>query len=527
MKKALFVDHAFHQKTRSSDFFIDILRRGLDVEVYYLSPEGPVDLGVLDAAKAADVVILWQIDFMAPVFRAMGKPTVVIPMYDGSAGLPSLHWIFATGARFCNFSFTLNERIRSLGGKTMPLRYFPPAVDEKDLPRFDRLNAFFWQRRPDHGPTFDYVDALIGNDLDRFHLHNAPDVPGYPAPRVRKDATYEFSESTWFKSKADFEACLKASNVFIAPRASEGIGLALLEAMAAGMFVLAHDAPTNNEYVSNGHNGILFNKDVRHEPIAIRSMAQSMARLAWLTVVEGHRKWVESQPAILEWVLNAEPGKPVPIDLREFTSDLWYSYYGSIDEYERFLRRHLGLLLQLCDRPLTDILAMIGGDGTASSQVPVVTEHRLPPDGRLDITSDSDKHIGKGWSHSEREWRWAIGKRSELFFSGLDQEPSSYRACFTALAYPELGKSVNCTITLNGTKVFAGRLRPEWGQYEFAFASDLLVEDNRIELSFDKALSTESDPRELSVCFKTFQLMGDDGAKSASMWQKLSKRIQG
>ena len=69
-------------------------------------------------------------DFLAPVFLAMGKPTIVIPMYDGSAGMPDIHWIFASGARFVNFSLRLNERIRMLGGDTMLVRYFPAPVAE-------------------------------------------------------------------------------------------------------------------------------------------------------------------------------------------------------------------------------------------------------------------------------------------------------------------------------------------------------------------------------------------------------------
>lgn len=508
MKKALFIDHAFHQKTRSADFFIDIVRQGYDVEVYYLTPEEKADTGVLAAAAAADVVLLWQIDFLAPLFRAMGKPTVVIPMYDGSAGMPDLHWLFAAGARFFNFSLNLNERIRLLGGETMQLRYFTPPVPENELPRFDRLNAFFWQRRPDHGVTYDYVAALIGAELDSFHLHNAPDVPGHPQSSV-SGAPCKFTESTWFKDKADYQACLAASNVFIAPRASEGIGLALLEAMARGMLVLAHDAPTNNEYISNGINGILFNKDVHHEPVHIRTDAQRMGRLAWRTVVEGHQQWLGSHPAILAWIDGTQTGPPIELEFEHFFRDLWYSYYGSLSEYEMCLRRHLDVLDRLGPLPSDKILDLIGGardelDGQVGTR-----EHLLAGTGLLDLTLESNRYIGSGWSAAEPEWRWAIGTSSELFFSGLDSVSKRVKARFVASALPDLGKWVRCTIALNGTVVFDGRVVPEWKEYEFSFDAELLKAQNQLTLVFNKAKSIPTDNREMSVCFKWFHFSAD------------------
>lgn len=536
MKKALFVDHAFHQKTRSSDFFIEIVGRGFEVEVYYLTPEQSADPGVLTAAVAADVIVLWQMDFLAPVFRAMGKPTIVIPMYDGSAGLPDLHWAFASGARFLNFSLRLNERIRLLGGQTMLLRYFPPPAKEKELPRFDQLNAFFWQRRPDHGVHFDYVDALLGGELDSFHLHNAPDVPGY-FPRRTADTPYKFTESTWFKNKSDYEACLASSNVFIAPRASEGIGLALLEAMARGMLVLAHDAPTNNEYISNGINGILFNKDAQHEPIRVRGDAERMGRLAWRTVVEGHQAWLDSHSGILSWIDGAEAAPPIQIDLESFFKDAWHSYYGSLSEYETFLRRHLGVLDRLSALPFGEFLDQVGGAADGPDATPRVRDCLLDAAGQLDLTVEGDRYTGTGWSPAEAEWRWAVGKRAELSFSGLKASSGRMRGLFVASALPELGRWVRCTVTLNDTVIFSGRVTPGWHEYEFGFDAELLRAQNRMLLEFDRAMSIPTDPRELSVRFKSFRFSEDlgivkSGSASRSLspvrgWQWLRNRVSG
>jgi len=505
VRKALFVDHSFHQKTRSSDFFVDVVRQGFEVETYYLTPEGDVDVGVLSAAADADVVLLWQLDFLAPLFRAMGKPTVVIPMYDGSAGLPDLHWAFASEARFFNFSLRLHERVRLLGGETKLLRYFPAPKPESELPRFDSLDAFFWQRRPDHGVTYSLIDELIGAELDSFHLHNVPDVPFYLPNSRRSDPPYRFTESSWFERKSDYEKCLASANVFIAPRASEGIGLALLEGMARGMLVLAHDAPTNNEYISNGVNGILFNKNVRHDPIGIRADAQRMGRLAWRTVVDGHQRWLESHPAILAWIEGAPATRPIDLDFESFLRDLWTSYYGSLMVYETFLQRNVGVLERMSSLPLPKILEVIGGTVISPGGSSSRHDDRLDPTGLLDLTLEGDRYTVAGWSSAEPEWRWAVGTSAELHFSGFNCASDRARVRFVASALPQLGKQVRCKMVLNGVPVDERQLGPDWKEYEFGFDAGLLEAENRLSLTFDKAKSLPTDNRELSVCFKSFR----------------------
>ena len=515
MKKALFVDHAFHRKTRSADFFIEIVKQGFEVEVYYLTPEEEPDTGILAAAADADVVLLWQMDFLAPLFLAMGKPTIVIPMYDGSAGMPDIHWIFAGGARFVNFSLRLNERIRMLGGDTMLVRYFPPPVAESELPRFDQLGAFFWQRRPDHGIDFNYISALIGSELDSFHLHNAPDIDGSFRVSVPSDASYQFTESSWFKDRGDYQACLASANIFVAPRVAEGIGMALLEAMSRGMLVLAHDAPTNNEYVSNGLNGVLFNKDLPAVPVYFRGDAARMGRLAWKTVVDGHKKWLASHSDILAWIDGAKSRPPIEMDFTSFYRDLWHSYYGSMSEYELFLRRHLGFLEQLSTDPTNQFLDLIGGCSDQSG-MSVPRECWLDENGFLDVTIPDNRFIGSGWSSAEAKWRWAIGTSSDLYFSSPRSSSKRVRARFFARSLRQLGKWTHCSIALNGQPVFSGPITPGWKEYEFSFEGVLLKEENQLHLVFDKAMSIPADDRKMSVCFKSFRFSDDHGVDSMS-----------
>ncbi len=50
----------------------------------------------------------------------------------------------------------------------------------------------------------------------------------------------------------------KAMDIFLLPSRSEGFSLALLEAAAAGLPIIASDIPGNNEFIIDGDNGLLF-----------------------------------------------------------------------------------------------------------------------------------------------------------------------------------------------------------------------------------------------------------------------------
>lgn len=304
MKRLLFVDHDFHGKTRSHEFFLRLLETRFEVSYVALSPLEPFDPRALD--RPCDVALLWQMDFLAPHFLARDIPTVVCPMYDGSAGLPDLHWVALRRARFVNFSYALHNAVRLAGAASLHAKYYP---DPSMLPicgDFSTLRAFLWVRRPEEAIDCALVERLLGDQLDSLHLHEVPDNRAAPAGRApRGDAPFRVTRSAWFPDRGDLDRILSDCNVYIAPRSAEGIGMGFLEAMARGMVVIANDLPTHNEYIANWVNGILIDRKRTGRFAAERF--EAIGRKARLSVELGRRHWLEQQDAVLRFIDAAEP----------------------------------------------------------------------------------------------------------------------------------------------------------------------------------------------------------------------------
>jgi glycosyltransferase involved in cell wall biosynthesis len=82
-------------------------------------------------------------------------------------------------------------------------------------------------------------------------------------------------DRVWFTGyRADRLALLKTFDVFVLPSWREGIPRGLMEAMAAGVPVVASDIPGNRELIEDGQTGLLFSP---HDP---NDLARAIATLS-------------------------------------------------------------------------------------------------------------------------------------------------------------------------------------------------------------------------------------------------------
>lgn len=322
-----FIDHPFHRRTKSSKFFIDLLSEEFDVHTYYPEPD-PRALMKEIVDSGYDLAICWQTEYFAPYLLMRGLRVVCIPMYDGVANAPAAYWLAMRQARFLNFSQRLHSRHRELGIETYYIKYFSEA--KKDLPQatFEKLRGFFWQRRPEEGLNYKFARNLVGSVVDSLHVHNAPDTerPEDWMLDVASTVTY-FTEDA-----ASYKEALAQANVYVCPRYTEGIGMTIIEAMARGMCVVAHDEPTANEYLVDGVNGLLVDyglmkritppnkkKDLTQPNSYVLTLekAQALGKKAREMYLLGSQQWAETAPQI-PFLIKSTPRA----DLASFTRDM-------------------------------------------------------------------------------------------------------------------------------------------------------------------------------------------------------------
>ncbi len=411
MRRALFIGHAFHAKSGSSRFFVSMLRTRFAVETVFLAPDG------LDPAQlpdgAFDLVVLWQLDILAPHYIAAGYRTVVAPMYDASAALPDRHFAAMRDALFVNFSAALHVRAVRLGCRSLFVRYYPDPADFAPVRDYSTARGFFWRRRPDD-VSLEMVDTLLGDALSALHVHNAPDY-GEAAPIA--DGAVGFgactvTQSAWGESAHAYRAALEEANIYVAPRLAEGIGMGFLEAMARGMAVFANDLPTHSEYIANWYNGVLFNRE-RVQPVKLDRLAE-IGAAARRTVERGHRHFLLQARTLLD-ALDAAAGPRAPRTeaLMVFARAGIEAYARSPAAYAQFLDSHKDGVE----------FYVLGRLGAVRRLLAAPQPHRAGADragriaGALHLAfgeGNAGAYLGTGWSTPEGSHTWIDGECATL-----------------------------------------------------------------------------------------------------------------
>jgi len=345
--KVAFIDHPFHRKTRSSNFFVSLLSERFAVHIFYLEPD-PRPMMQEIADSDYDLIVCWQTEFCAPYFLLRGKRVVCIPMYDGVENAPDWYWLAMRQARFVNFSETLHQRHRSLGIESTYARYF--GSPKMDLPqaKFQTLRGFFWQRRPEDGLNYKFARSVLGKITASIHIHNAPDSAA--ADDWQPD--FGFTVSHFSDDATEYKQALEDSNIFLSPRRTEGIGHPLIEAMARGMCVIAHDKPTANEYIVHGVNGILIDYDSPEsvanalrpsgeDGLTLRR-AETLGKTARAVYLKGCEAWEAKTKLLLHFIETAPSPDLTQRDKSFAVSYLAITKFAHTDFY-RYLHRLLKL----------------------------------------------------------------------------------------------------------------------------------------------------------------------------------------
>jgi len=296
-----FLANSYHlTKTRSSQFFIDLLIQ------WFGSVTVVAHQDVWTKMPGRwDLVIVWQHWFRPQELEAFGARSVVlVPMYD-ECPLDLQFWNAYQGFKVLCFSQSLATLLEPWGFDCLRVTYRPTVPPHQA--HFEHgLRGFFWPRTK----TLDWrhIGPLIGSTAFRsFHLHTADTPSQAVLPTKEQVPAGEWEQTGWFESSEDYREALARVNVFFAPRRQEGIGMAVLEALALGQCVLAPDEPTANEYIRSGTDGLLYDPE-NLAPLDL-SGAEQLGNRARQAAVAGRAAW-EAQLPMIETFLAALPSRP-------------------------------------------------------------------------------------------------------------------------------------------------------------------------------------------------------------------------
>lgn len=258
----LFVDHVCHQRTKSFDFFRDLVATRHEIDTFYFERHYHCRLP-REKIAWADVIVF--LEFIPYRFACgiTGKRCVYLPMYDNEWG-SKWYWrrLAMLGMNVVSFCRKVGDHARRYGARNvLDVQY---AFDPKAFVGMtgDPRKVILWERG---AIPFSVVKQMFcPEDVDKVIIVRRQEEGLAYEPISDEDlAAYHVDiKGGGFMPKDEYFAMLSEAGVYIAPRFKEGIGMSFLEPLAMGKCVIAHDAPTMNEYIVNGKNGILV--DMRH-----------------------------------------------------------------------------------------------------------------------------------------------------------------------------------------------------------------------------------------------------------------------
>lgn len=309
MKKVAWVDHSFHKKTKSSQFVIDLLLdHGCDIDFYWDETWRGGNCIDISNLKSYNCIVLWQsLNNYNPKFAKIHSNITLVPMLDCygiTLGKPQKcdYWRSLSGVKVLNFSRIFHYFCQANELESGYFQYFLPPKEKHTI---DGLHGFFWCRRPQDISWYHIRKLISRYKFDSFHLHLVADdseqMQIFPSDIDVKNHNITIS-SSWFENKHDLERIMAKANIFFAPRLEEGIGMAMLEALACGKCIVSPNNGTMNEYIQNGFNGILYNTNALL-PLNFNNV-QAIFDAAYNTAIAGYSQWLNVKDLLAEYILS-------------------------------------------------------------------------------------------------------------------------------------------------------------------------------------------------------------------------------
>lgn len=329
MKQRLAViDHSFHQTTLSTKFIPELLATHYEVDMYWdTSWQGEPNITADQLNhKHYDIIVFVQTILPIKQLRQLQAQIIWIPMYDGVPIDNAGYWLELSTLplKVISFSQTLAQQLQHYKIDCLPVQFY---FDPKQFPQvtdYSTIRIFFWQRT---NITFALVRRLFTKlPVHRWVIKINPD-PNHVASRPTPAECTQYHITViegGYNNKSDYLQLLAQCNVYICPRAYEGIGMSFLEAMAMGLIPIALDHPTMNEYIQSGVTGVLT---TTFDPITALDLP-NMAKQLKTKAEQGFHRWQQQQTEIIPYLQKPTvTGRACTFGLRVQARTLTYIYY--------------------------------------------------------------------------------------------------------------------------------------------------------------------------------------------------------
>ena len=300
-KKLAFVDHNYHQKTRSGDFLREIFSKDFIIDDFWWSLSEETKL--YDKLKNYENIFFFQTLIPSyDLLRLKNKNLMWAPMYDNL----SFEWnywkkISYTNIKLLCFSKKIKIQADKFKCPNIKLKYFfKPKMIKQNISK--KLNIFFWYRY-DLKLT-DWINLFDSEKINKIIYFNSPD-PGKKSEIIDQSLLKKYKIEVITKSflpHKEYIEYVKNCDVFISPRKQEGIGMSFLEAISMGKYIVSNNDSTMNEYITNQKIGYLIDKKNIEKISYDEIMNEAQYRKS--TAKNGYLNWSKEKDSIISFFLD-------------------------------------------------------------------------------------------------------------------------------------------------------------------------------------------------------------------------------
>lgn len=205
-------------------------------------------------------LIFCQLPPPPELLRRDAARVVWLPMWDNVARWPESYWTgLPKQLRIVAFSGPVERLARHWGLPTLRVQFHLDPQRFQPIQTGAERTMIYWNRMGLYSQAA--IRRICAELAVARLIHIQRPDPGYDHPALvlpeRLGGTH-VQTVRGFLPDAEHQQLLGQSALCLAPRAREGVGLAVLQSMARGACVLAYDGPATNEYVVHGRSGYLF-----------------------------------------------------------------------------------------------------------------------------------------------------------------------------------------------------------------------------------------------------------------------------